>query len=43
VSKRAFIRENRVELKAAIENMTSGRKRQHYLAYGGRTRRSRAR
>lgn len=34
-SKRAFIKENRAEIDKAIENMTSGKNRQHYLKYGG--------
>jgi hypothetical protein len=34
-SKRQFIRENRKEITAAIENVTKGRKPAHYLAYGG--------
>lgn len=34
-SKAQFIRENREEIDAAIENMLSGKKPQHYLAYGG--------
>lgn len=32
-SKREFIRSHRRDIDSAIENMTSGRKRQHYLAY----------
>jgi hypothetical protein len=34
-SKRAFIRENRAEIDAAIDNVTSGDKPAHYLKYGG--------
>ena len=34
LSKRKFIQENRKEIDAAIEAMTSGKKRQHYLKYG---------
>lgn len=36
LSKRVFISQNRAEIDAAIENMTSGKKPQHYLAYGPR-------
>lgn len=36
MSKRAFIQENRAAIDEAIENMTSGKKPQHYLAYGPR-------
>ena len=32
-SKRAFIRQYRAEIEAAINNVTSGRKRAHYLVY----------
>lgn len=35
-SKRDFIRDNRAEIDAAIENVTSNRKPAHYLAYGPR-------
>jgi len=35
MSKRAFIKENRAELERCIDNVISGRKRAHYLAYGG--------
>lgn len=31
---REFIRQNRKEIDEAINNVTSGRKRQHYLRYG---------
>ena len=34
--KRVFISQNRAGIDAAIENMTSGKKPQHYLAYGPR-------
>jgi hypothetical protein len=34
LSKREFIRQNRTEIDKAIENVTSGRKRAHYLTYG---------
>lgn len=34
-SMKQFIRENRAEIDAAIDNVTSGRKPAHYLAYGG--------
>ncbi len=33
-SKTAFIKANRPELVNAINNVTSGRKQAHYLAYG---------
>lgn len=33
--KRQFIRDNKVEIDAAIENVTCNRKPAHYLAYGG--------
>jgi hypothetical protein len=33
-SKRAFIKENREEIDAAIRNVTEGRKPAHYLRYG---------
>jgi hypothetical protein len=33
-SKRAFIKENRETIDAAIEAVTSGKKRQHHLKYG---------
>lgn len=33
-SKTAFIKENRAELVACIQKVTSGSKRAHYLAYG---------
>lgn len=33
-SKRQFIRDNKAEIDAAIENVTSNRKPAHYLAYG---------
>ena len=36
MSKREFIAENRAEIDDLIENMTSGKKPQHYLAYGPR-------
>ena len=36
LSKRAFIRANRAEITAAIENVASNRKPAHYLAYGDR-------
>jgi hypothetical protein len=32
---REFIRENRTYIDDAIENVTTGRKPAHYLAYGG--------
>lgn len=35
LSKAKFIKENRAEIDAAIERMTSGKERQHYLAYPG--------
>lgn len=35
LSIREFIRQNRAEITAAIENITSNRKPAHYLAYGG--------
>jgi hypothetical protein len=35
MSKRAFIKENRDEIDAAIRNVTSGAKPAHYLTYGG--------
>lgn len=35
-TKRDFIRENRAEITAAIENVTTGRKPAHYLHYGSR-------
>jgi hypothetical protein len=34
LSRCAFIRANRAEITEAIENVTSGRKPAHYLAYG---------
>ena len=34
LSKRKFIQENRKEIDAAIEAVTSGKKRQHHLKYG---------
>ena len=34
VSKREFIKVHRAELEEAIENVTSGKKQAHYLAYG---------
>ena len=34
MSKREFIKENRAQIDEAIENMTSNKKPQHYLAYG---------
>jgi hypothetical protein len=33
-SMRAFIREKREEIDEVIENVSSGKKRQHYLVYG---------
>jgi hypothetical protein len=33
LSKREFVRQNRAELDAIIENVTSGKKPAHYLAY----------
>ena len=33
LSKAKFIKENRTEIDAVIERMTSGKERQHYLAY----------
>ena len=33
--KREFIRQNRAEIDAAIERVTSGDKPAHYLKYGG--------
>ena len=36
MSKREFIAENRAEIDAIIENVTSSKKPQHYLAYGPR-------
>lgn len=33
--KREFIRQNRAEIDAAIEHVTSGGKPAHYLKYGG--------
>ena len=35
VSKREFIRQNRAEIDAAIESVTSGAKPAHHLKYGG--------
>lgn len=37
ISKRAFVRENRAEITAAIERVTNGNKPAHHLAYEGRT------
>jgi len=34
MGKRAFIKENRAELEQCIDNVTTGRKGAHYLAYG---------
>ena len=34
-SKRQFIKENRAEIDAAIDNAISGNKPAHYLTYGG--------
>lgn len=36
LSMREFIRQNRVEIDAAIDNVTCGHKPAHYLAYGPR-------
>lgn len=36
-SKRDFIRDNKEFIDEAIQNVTSGRKRQHYLTYGERS------
>lgn len=38
LSKRKFIKENRAEIDAAINNVTSGKKPAHYLAYPERPR-----
>jgi hypothetical protein len=35
LSMRAFIRANRAEIDAAIDNVTSGKKPAHHLKYGG--------
>lgn len=35
LSKREFIRQNRAEINAAIEQVTGGDKPAHYLKYGG--------
>jgi hypothetical protein len=35
LSKREFIKQNRAEIDAAIENVTSGSKPASYLKYGG--------
>jgi hypothetical protein len=36
LSMRKFIKENRAEITNVIENVTSGKKHAHYLAYPGR-------
>ena len=36
MSKRGFIKANRVEIDTAIENVTSNKKPAHYLTYGPR-------
>lgn len=35
MTKREFLRAHRAEIDAAIDNVESGRKPAHYLAYGG--------
>lgn len=35
MTKREFIKENRAEIEAAINNVLHGKKAAHYLAYGG--------